>query len=247
MESANKPTQIGSLNEKPLHAALKAWCAGPSDQFEVSIAGFVIDIVQDGCLVEIQTRNFSAIKRKLIRLTADHRVRLVYPIAAEKWIIKPGKHGTESRRKSPKRGRLDQVFEELVSIPRLLDHPNFSLLLLLIREEEVRYHDARRAWRRKGWVTQERRLIDVLDQRLVESPADMAAFLPENLCEPFTTSELAVGLGRPRWFAQKMAYCLREAGVIAQVGTRARAVLYSRISIAARRSSTRGRVSPSKG
>ena len=229
-----KPSvRIGSLNEKPLHAALKTWCAQPNAQFEVTVAGFVIDIVQDDRLIEIQTRNFSAIKRKLMRLTADYKVRLVHPIAQEKWIVKPSKNavGGHTRRKSPKRGRPEDFFEELVSIPALLANPNFSLMLLLIREEEVRHFDARRGWRRKGWVTQERRLLEVVEQRLIKSPEDLASFIPSSLCDPFTTSELAVALGRPRWFAQKMAYCLRETGVIAQVGTRSRAVLYSRMPV----------------
>ena len=223
-------TQIGSLNEKPLHAALKEWYAGPGDRFEVSVDGFVIDIVRGNLLVEIQTKNFASIKRKLKTLTADRPVLLVHPVAREKWIVKPaaGADGKASRRKSPKQGRWDQVFEELVSFPGLLAHPNFSLLVLLIQEEEVRRFDPARGWRRKGWVTEERRLLEVVDQRLFESPEDMDALIPPGLQEPFTTSELAAAAKRPRRFAQKMAYCLREMGVIAQVGKRSRAILYER-------------------
>jgi len=232
MEARKSLTQIGSLNEKPLHASLKQWCAGPSDQFEVSVDGFVIDIVQDDLLVEIQTKNFGSMKRKLFTLTADHRVRLVYPIAQEKWIVKlpAGGVGEGVRRKSPKRGKLVDLFGELVSFPKLIANPNFSLMLLLIQEEEVRRFDAKRAWRRKGWVTEERRLLDVVDRRLFESPEDVATLIPSELPEPFTTSDLAAALGRPRRLAQQMAYCLREMGVIAQVGTRARAKLYERVA-----------------
>jgi hypothetical protein len=229
-EPQQAPDQIGSLNEKPLHASLKKWYADPTDQFEVSVDGYVIDIVRGDLLVEIQTRNVAAIKRKLVGLTALHRVRLMYPIAQEKWIIKLPKEGDgkDSRRKSPKRGTLDQVFEELVSFPKLLSSPNFSLLLLLVHEEEVRRYDAKRGWRRKGWVTQERRLLDVVDQRLFETPEDMGTLIPSELAEPFTTSDLAVAIGRPRWLAQKMAYCLREMDVIARVGKRGNAILYER-------------------
>ena len=63
---------IGLLNEKPLHAALKNWVAQPENQLEVAVDGFVIDIIQDGVLVEIQTGNFSAIRRKV---SADRRLR----------------------------------------------------------------------------------------------------------------------------------------------------------------------------
>ena len=101
-------------------------------------------------------------------------------------------------------------------------------MVLLIREEEVRRYDAARGWRRKGWVTHERRLLDVVGQHLFESPQDMLAFIPSALSAQFTTSDLAVAIGRPRRFAQQMAYCLRELGLIVQVGTRTRAILYQR-------------------
>lgn len=230
MESGKPLRAIGSLNEKPLHAALKQWYAGPGDRFEVPVDGFFIDLVKDDVLVEIQTKNFASITPKLMRLTADHKVRLIHPIAREKWIVKDGANAdTNPRRKSPKRGRIEQVFEELVSFPKLLTHPNFSLLAVLIREEELRRHDARRGWRRKGWITHERRLIDVVDQRLFESPVDMAALVPAGLSNPFTTRELAAGLGASLSLAQKMAYCLREMGAIVQSGKRSRSRLYERI------------------
>lgn len=228
---STKPTQtIGTLNEKPLHAALKEWYARPGDRFEVSVDGFVIDIVRGDLLVEIQTGNFAAIKRKLSALVPSHPVRLVYPIAREKWIVKLAEDGNGQlgRRKSPKRGTLEQVFRELVSFPALLSHPNFTLEVLFIQEEETRRYDGKRGWRRRGWVTYERRLLQVVGSHLFETPVDVAALFPPDLCEPFTTSDLAAAIARPRWLAQKMAYCLREMGAITSTGKRGNAILYIR-------------------
>ena len=81
-------SQIGTLNEKPLHAALKTWCARPGDRFEETVDGFVVDILRGELLIEIQTKNFAAMKRKLYQLVPHHPVRLVYPIARERWIVK---------------------------------------------------------------------------------------------------------------------------------------------------------------
>ena len=67
---------INTMQEKSLHAALKAWYARPGDRFEVEIGGYVIDLVQDGLLIEIQTGNFSSIRNKLNALLPDHPVRL---------------------------------------------------------------------------------------------------------------------------------------------------------------------------
>ena len=110
---------IGLLNEKPLHASLKQWYARPGDRFEVAVDGFVIDIVRNDLLIEIQTGSFSAIKSKLANLARSHRVRLVYPIVQEKLIVRLATDGRRGavRRKSPKRGRLEDLFWEMVNIP----------------------------------------------------------------------------------------------------------------------------------
>lgn len=218
---------IGTLNEKPLHAALKQWYAEPGDRFEVPVDGYLVDIVRGDLLVEIQTGSFSSMRRKLRALTLSHRVRLVYPVARERWIVKrPGRGQAGNRRKSPKRGRLEDLFVELVSFPELLAGANLSVEVLLVQEEEVRRFDGRRRRRRGGWVTEERRLLDVVERRCFHAPADMAALLPGALARPFLTSDLAAALGCPRWLAQKMAYCLREMGAITAVGKRGNAIAY---------------------
>ena len=218
---------IGVLNEKPLHASLKQWYARPGDRFEVAVDGFVIDIVRDDLLIEIQTRNFSSIKSKLTNLTRSHRVRLIYPIVHEKWIVRPatGNGDRVVRRKSPKRGRLEDLFWELVSIPQLLCHPNFSVEVLMITEEEVRRFEGKRAWRKRGWRVEERRLLKVVEQRLFVKPSDWMGFLPGGL-ELFTTSDLANGMKARTELAQKMAYCLREGRMIELIGRRGRSNLY---------------------
>ena len=211
---------IGLLNEKPLHASLKQWYARPGDRFEVPVDGFVIDIVRDDLLIEIQTRNFSSIKSKLNKLAHSHRVRLIYPIVQEKWIVRGA-----TRRKSPKRGRFEDLFWELVSIPQLLLNPNFSLEVLMIRQEEVRRYEGKRKWRTRGWVIEGHRLLDVLDQRMFVHSTDWLRFLPAGL-ESFTTGDLATVIATRRELAQKMAYCLREAKMIELIGRRGRANLY---------------------
>ncbi len=218
---------IGLLNEKPLHASLKEWYAQPGDQFEVAVDGFVIDIVRDDLLLEIQTGNLASIKSKLSNLARSHQIRLIYPIAQEKWIVKLVKEnsGGITRRKSPKRGRVEDLFWEMVSFPQLLANPNFSLEVLMIREEEVRRYTGKRKWRRRGWAIEERRLLGVVGQRLYEEPADWRAFLPKDL-GAFTARDLSEAIGIRRQLAQRMVYCLREAGVVKLMGKRGRANLY---------------------
>ena len=218
---------IGLLNEKPLHASLKEWYAQPGDRFEVAVEGFVVDVVRDDLLLEIQTGNFASIKSKLTNLARSHQIRLIYPIAQEKWIVQLAKDDSRgvTRRKSPKRGRVEDLFWEMVSIPQLLSNRNFSLEVLMIREEEARRYEGKRKWRRKGWVIEERRLLEVVDQRLFEESADWLAFLPEGM-ESFTARDLAEAIDIGRELAQKMAYVLRKVRVIELIGRRGRANLY---------------------
>ncbi len=220
---------IGVLNEKPLHAALKQWIARPGDRFEVSVDGFVVDIVRGDLLIEVQTKGFASIKRKMHALTAAHAVRLVYPIAREKWIVRTVKKGcrTLGRRRSPSRGALDRVFEELVSFPALMAHPNFSLEVLFVHEEEVRYRDSSRRWRRGEWVTKERRLLDVVDRLVFDGPEDLRKRILPDLEEPWSTADLSAATGRPRWLSQKIVYCLRESGAIRVVGKKGNSLLYA--------------------
>jgi hypothetical protein len=224
---------ISTWNESPLHAALKEWVALPGDQFEVAVDGFIVDIVRDDLLIEIQTSSFASIRDKLLALVQNHPVRLVYPVAEQKWIVKLPKRGdgkepgSPSRRKSPKRGTFEDVFRELVSFPQLIAHDNFSLDILLIQEEELRRYDGRRGWRRRGWVIHERRLLEVVNKRRFASPVDMAELLPASLVQPFTTSHLARAIGKPRRLAQRMTYCLRKMGAIQAVGKEGNAFLYT--------------------
>jgi hypothetical protein len=224
-------TQIGTLQESSLHHSLKEWYARPGDRLEAVVGGFVVDIRRDDLLIEIQTGHFTAVKQKLRRLLPQHAVRLVYPIAQEKWILRLAADGQTriSRRKSPKRGSYYDLFRQLVRLPALLNEPNFSLDLLLIQMEEVWCDDGRGSWRRKKWSIGDRRLLGVVGQMyLGNAKALVEQLLPDNLPPCFTSAELAAAIGRPRAVAQQMAYCLRHLEQIEVTGKQGNALLYRR-------------------
>ncbi len=221
---------IGTLRETGLHAALKQHYARPGDCLEARVEGYIVDIVRDAELIEIQTHNFAALKRKLPRLLERHCVRLVHPIAQAKWItrVKADRQTLIGRRKSPQRGALEDLFMELVSWPELIIHSNFTLEVALIYEEEIRcLHSSRRQGRARPWRVCDRRLIEVIDTVVLATPADFRRFIPATLPAPFTSHELAQALQRPDYLAHKMTYCLRKMGVLTVVGKRQRAWLYA--------------------
>jgi len=152
-------------------------------------------------------------------------------LSHERWIVQVPRTppGTIIRRKSPKRQAVNQLFEELVSFPDLLNCPNFSIEVVMIQEEHVRRYDRR--WRkRRTWPIVERRLLSVLEQLVFETPSDLWQLIPPTLPDPFDTSHLASVLGHPRWFAQKIAYCLRQSGVITTIGKKGNSIVYSRLT-----------------
>lgn len=219
---------IGVLREKPLHASLKAWYARPGDAIEVPVDGYVIDLVRGERLIEIQTRGFSSMKAKLARLLGlGHVVRVVHPIAVDRWIVKIGDDGAvTSRRRSPRHGTPADVFTELVNIADLLTSPNLEIEVVLTIEEELRRHRPDGPWRRSGWAVEERRLVEVVGTLRICDNDDLAGLLPKSLSDAWTTADLAAELGAAIRTARQMAYCLRTAGVITPVGKRGRSVLY---------------------
>ncbi len=221
---ANSNPVIGTLNEWSLHSSLKEYYQLPGDQLEATVDGYVIDILRENLLLEVQTSNFISMKKKLQRLLPKYRIRLIHPIAEKRIIIRESLDGCEvlSKRKSPKRGSYVNLFEELVFIPFLAKHENFSLEIAITHEIERKRRDGKGSWRNKGWSIVDRELDSVIETRLFEKPHDYLSLIPE-INEPFTNADLARSLDVPNYIARKMTYSLRKMNVLQKVGMRGRA------------------------
>src|SRR5665647_1566967 len=207
------------MNECSLHSEIKKVYSLPGDQFEVKLGNYIVDILRENLIIEVQTKNFSALKEKLQVLTENHRVRLVHPLAEKKWITHVTKdQGVLNTRKSPKKGKLTDLFRELVMIPHMIGKENFSLEVLLINEEEVRCDDGKGSWRRRGVSIKERKLLKVNDRILFQTKSDYLQILPDDLNEVFTNKELAKLTKISIRTAQQITYCLRKGGVVRLAG-----------------------------
>jgi hypothetical protein len=200
-----EPSAIGTLNEGSLHAALKQLVWQPGDEVEVPLNGFVIDLRRQDLLIEIQTGSFGAMGNKLDQLLGDHRVLIIHPVATSTYLHR----GSAKPRRSPKRGSLWSMLDELVSLPSMVDHPNLSLEVWLVSVDRIQEADPRARRGRGGWRTVDRRLREVEHRHRFDSADDVAALLPENLPEVFTTADVAAAASVPRDGAQKLLYCLR--------------------------------------
>ena len=218
--------------ETTLHRQLKALYAGADALIEQRVDGFRIDAVRGEELVEIQHGSLAAIRDKIARLVKRRRVLVVKPIIARKTLVSLKKRGGRelSRRSSPKRGTLLDVFDELVYLTRLYPHENLTLEVPLVEVEERRYpgHGRRRRWRVKDFQVEDQRLTEVLSVHTFQTCSDLWRLLPTDLCAPFHTGHLAQSLSINRSLAQRIAYCLRHTGAATVAGKQGNAWLYER-------------------
>lgn len=226
--SAKDQKGIGRKNERSLHAALKSWYAQPGDELEAKVDGYIIDIRRGRELIEVQTANFTAIAKKLRELLRKYRVRLVYPVAEEKWIIRTTESGEFiKRRKSPKKGKAFHLFSELIRIPDLLAEDNLTIEILLIKEEQIWCEDGRGSWRRKGVTVRDRKLLEVTGSIELTKSSDLLSFLPPGIAEPFSNKDLALCMGESVRNIRKFTYCLRKSGLIKIVGKQGNELLFA--------------------
>ena len=220
--------QIGTLKEKSLHAELKNWLKLPGDKIESPVDGYIIDIVRGDLLIEIQTQNFSAIRKKLENLLRSHRVRLIYPIVQNKWIIglDRNKDQITKRRLSPKHDSYVNIFEELVRIPHIMLNSNLIIEALIVNVEETRLNDGKGSWKRKGWSIVDRRLVNLIDQKIFHGSMDYLTLIPKSLEFPFTNYELSKALQKSIRLARMMTYCLRKSNILKVIGKKGKAFLY---------------------
>jgi hypothetical protein len=211
------------MPERGLHTELKEWLRRPGDVVEGKVWGYRADIIRGDLLIEIQTGNFPQIKKKLLRLLKGYQVRLVYPVPERRWVIREV-DGKRQRHVSPRVGRFEEVFNELIYCPTLPLDPKFSLEVLLVHSEEAQVVRWRGRKRTRYRVT-ERHLIKVVGSAIFEKPKDYLRLLPE-MNGAFTARQLSKVSGLRITLARRVVYCFAKMGLIEEIGTIARAKLY---------------------
>ena len=211
-----------------LHQQLKLHYVPDESQHEVDLDNYRIDAIDcAGRLIEVQCASLMAIRDKIRKLTKNHKVVVVKPLAARKRLLKKKRRNGKvvSSRYSPTRETLSQIFEDLVHFTKAFPHPNLQLDILLTEQEEIRVPAKRKTWRRKHSV-QDRRLVEVRQTCSLTTTDDLWKLLNPDVPDEFTTADLATGGQMPRWLAQKAAYCFREMGHIEPCGKQGNAIEY---------------------
>jgi hypothetical protein len=222
------PGKGGKAVETSLHRQIKEVLAAEGGgRTEVVVHGFRIDAVSAaGELIEVQSGALGSLRAKLGQLLERHQVRVIKPVVLRRRVVRRARRdGADlSSRLSPKRGAVVDVFDDLIGLRAVFPHPNLRLEVWGVAIDEVRV--PRRRW--PGYAVVDRRLRGVEAKTVLRSSAELWGLLPAIRPDPFTTRDLADGLGRPLAFAQRVAYCLRHAGAVRPSGKRGRFPLYTR-------------------
>ena len=221
--------------ETTLHRQLKEHFCESGARLEVKLGRYRIDVVNGDRLVEIQRSGLAAIRDKVNKLVKDgYQVDVVKPLVARKRLVKlTSIDGIEtSRRWSPLKATMLNLFDELLYFTRVFPHPNLRILVPLVEVEEIRYpgHGRRRRKRNGDFEIKDRLMLDIHQTEIFKNVIDLQKLLPDDLPKKFDTGELAEGLGVPRHQAQRIGYVLRKTSVAKEVGKRGNSILYQLVT-----------------
>ena len=141
---------IGTYQEKTLHRIIKNYYESDENKQEVKVEGFVCDIKNDEKIIEVQTRAFNKLVKKLDVLLKNHIVKIVYPIPHRKYLSWINNGEIQSKRKSPKIGSIYDIGKELYKIKWFLNDPNLEITILLIDMIEYRNLDGYSKDKKRG-------------------------------------------------------------------------------------------------
>lgn len=219
---------IGTLSEKTVYAVLKNYYAPDTDMHEIPIENFVADIYTGQEIIEIQTRAFNKMRRKLDAFLPVYPVTIVYPIPHIKWLswIDEETGETSPKRKSPKTGNAYMAFIELYKIRSYLSNPNLHLKVALIDMEEYRLLNGWSRDKKKGSERYDRIPVKFAEEVCIDRREDYMQFVPYDLPETFTTKDFAKHAKIQLRLAQTVLLILTDLEIVVRVGKQGHSYLY---------------------
>lgn len=222
--------QIGVLSEKTVHAVLKNYLEPDTSYHEIRIDGFFADIAREDEIIEIQTRNFNALRRKLEVFLERGFVTVVYPIPYIKWMCWLDEETGEisSPRKSPKKGSAYDAFYELYKIKEYLTHPNLRIHIILMNLEETRVLNGWSYDKKRGSTRYDRIPQEIVEEIYIDSANDYQRLVPETLPENFTSADYRKVSRLTPSRATTALHVLNHVGAVTRIGKSGRSFLYKR-------------------
>lgn len=233
---------INTYNETSLHKKIKEIYATQfNGKTEQKINNYIYDVItEDNSIIEIQTSNISALKKKIeFCIKNDFKIKIVHPIIEEKYIELYNKEGILiSRRKSPKKENIYSILRKLTGIYNFLLNQNFTLEVIFVSIVEKRLQTKEKSQLKnksrkylKNWIPIDKLLISVNSKRTLQSYYDYKTLLPLALKSPFTSQQLKKELQKEVNKTTGNTYriliwMLKKLEIISDIGKQGRNKLY---------------------
>lgn len=194
-------SNFSTLNESSLHNTLKKLYAFQTDgQTEVEKFSHVYDIITNsGEAIEIQNQNLRALLPKITdTLEKGIRITVVHPVVIQKTIELYDEDGKLLKKtKSPKKGCIYDIFNEIRGITPILLDKNFTLevpeiTITEIRKKEKNAVQSKNKKRRfkKDWNKTGKKLNEIGIKHVFKGSGDYLSLLPKSLPEEFCAKNL---------------------------------------------------------
>lgn len=198
---------VGTLAEKTLHLTMKYLFAPDAETHEKPIGAHIADALTEDGVIEVQTRSLYRLKPKLEEYLQTHPVTVVYPIAASTTLIRVNENGEYlGSRRSPKHETVYTAMGEIYHLRKYFREPGFRLAVVSLEMNAYLLEGAA-----KGKRKLDREPTALTDIRMLHSPADFKALLPELPAE-FSVKELAAALHTEPDAARAFLGILHEMG-----------------------------------
>lgn len=218
---------IGSIGEKTLHAVLKNYYSPNKSNQEIKVGKFVADIVDENQIIEIQTRSFSNMKKKLDFFLMDTNVLIIYPAFSIKWVqwLNPTTGELSKKHKSPKKDALYDIFWELAHIKPYLNNPKLRLQIVVMEVIEIRLLDGWSADKKRGSTRYNVIPLGLLDEIVINEKDDYTKFIPRGLDENFIRKDFEKLAGLSKKRAGTVINVLVHVGVIGKTDKRGKYII----------------------
>ncbi len=232
LTSEREKRGIGTLGERTLHIILKNFFESDTSKQEQKVNGYVADIKDGDRIAEIQTRSFAKMRKKLADLSENHKINVVFPIAATKHIVwvNPETGEMTERRKSPKSGKPWDILYELYALRPIMPLKNVTFTLVFCDMDEFRMLSQKNHTKKRGSSRYERIPTELIDIITLKEPADYLSLIPPSLGTSFTAAEFAKAAKMTPRTAGKAVRTLVSLGIIEHTETVGRAYVYSVVS-----------------
>ncbi len=223
--------QIGTLSEKTVHAVVKNYYEPDEDKQEIPIEGLYADIFTGSEIIEIQTRSFEQVRKKLDRFLPEYPVTVVLPIPDTKWLIWMDEETGEltSPRKSPKKGNVYGAFKELYKIKPYLKKEGLTIVLLFLDMEEYRLLNGWSQDKKKGSTRYDRIPVRITKEVRLENVVDYQMLVPDSLDGEFTCTDFAKAVKINTRQANVVLNVLFYMDAVKRTGKRGRAFVYEKV------------------